>query len=103
MENVIKDVSAAVSSAVSSAAIVSALGRLIPGKKEDENQEDMTSFIRTILIIIGVIVVICGVVFAIVRFVQPKLRGYSDLEGDEEEEDCQEDPDIADEFEEEQN
>ncbi len=104
MENVIKNVSSAVSSAISSAAIVSALNRLIPaGGKEEKDPDETAVFIRNILIIIGVIVVVCGVVFAIVKFVVPRFKDDSDFEDEDAagtcEEECTEDPDIADEFE----
>ncbi len=98
-----KDVCTTMSSALSSAAIVSLLEGLRPAKKSKEDEDDLKKLICTVLLIIGAIAVICGVVYAVIRFVQPRLKGRPFFRKEEDdfecEEECMEDPDIAGEFE----
>ncbi len=75
-------------------------------KSSMEKHSDLGKFIRNILIVIGVIAVLCGVIYAVVKFLQPKEDDeYSFLhprDDEEDEEEYRDDPDIAEEFDEEQ-
>ncbi len=101
----IRDIWETVNSTVSSAAILSLVGSLRDAKgRKDEKEEDRKQLICTILAVIAAVAVVCGVVYAVVRILQPRhkecacLRKGKDCEDGEEL--CCEDPDIADEFEE---
>lgn len=95
---------------VSTAALVSLMeNHLFHNKKEKssmEKQSNLWKIARTVLIVIGAVVVVCGIVYAVLRFLQPKEEGeYSFLrprEEDDEDEEYRDDPDIAGEFDEEQ-
>ena len=71
-----------------------------------EKHSDLWKVIRTVFLVVGAIVVIGGIVYAVLKFLEPKEDDeYSflrpnDVEDDEE--DYQDDPDIAEEFDEEQ-
>ena len=76
-------------------------------EKRMEKKSDLGKIIRTVLIVIGAIAVICGIVYAVLRFLQPKEDEYSFLHPSEDDEDegdeeYRDDPDIAEEFDEEQ-
>ncbi len=71
-----------------------------------EKHSDLWKVIRTVFLVVGAIVVIGGIVYAVLRFLEPKeddeysfLRPNND---EDDEEDYQDDPDIAEEFDEEQ-
>ena len=71
-----------------------------------EKHSDLWKVIRTIFLVVGAIVVIGGVVYAVLKFLEPKEDDeYSFLrpnDDEDDEEDYQDDPDIAEEFDEEQ-
>ena len=71
-----------------------------------EKHSDLWKVIRTVFLVIGAIVVIGGIVYAVLRFLEPKEdEEYSFLrpnDDEDDEEDYQDDPDIAEEFDEEQ-
>ncbi len=101
----IKDICSAVNSAVSSAAILSLAESLHNARTEKEGEgEDLKRLICTILAVIAVAAAVCGIVYALVRILQPRLKERASLrkgeDGEDGEELCCEDPDIADEFEE---
>ena len=71
-----------------------------------EKHSDLWKVIRTVFLVVGAIVVIGGIVYAVLKFLEPKeddeysfLRPHDD---EDDEEDYQDDPDIAEEFDEEQ-
>ena len=71
-----------------------------------EKHSDLWKVIRTVFLVVGAIVVIGGIVYAVLKFLEPKeddeytfLRPNDD---EDDEEDYQDDPDIAEEFDEEQ-
>lgn len=71
-----------------------------------EKHSDLWKVIRTVFLVVGAIVVIGGIVYAVLKFLEPKeddeysfLRPNDDEDDDE---DYQDDPDIAEEFDEEQ-
>lgn len=73
-----------------------------------EKHSDLWKVIRTVFLVVGAIVVIGGIVYAVLKFLEPKeddeysfLRPNDD-EDEDDEEDYQDDPDIAEEFDEEQ-
>ena len=73
-----------------------------------EKHSDLWKVIRTVFLVVGAIVVIGGIVYAVLKFLEPKeddeysfLRPNDDDDEDDEE-DYQDDPDIAEEFDEEQ-
>ena len=66
-----------------------------------EKHSDLWKVIRTVFLVVGAIVVIGGIVYAVLKFLEPKEDDeYSFLRPNEE--DYQDDPDIAEEFDEEQ-
>lgn len=71
-----------------------------------EKHSDLWKVIRTVFLVVGAIVVIGGIVYAVLRFLEPKEDDeYSFLrpnDDEDDEEDYQDDPDIAEEFDEEQ-
>lgn len=71
-----------------------------------EKHSDLWKVIRTIFLVVGAIVVIGGIVYAVLKFLEPKEDDeYSFLrptDYEDDEEDYQDDPDIAEEFDEEQ-
>ena len=71
-----------------------------------EKHSDLWKVIRTVFLVVGAIVVIGGIVYAVLKFLEPKEDDeYSFLrpnEDEDDEEDYQDDPDIAEEFDEEQ-
>ena len=71
-----------------------------------EKHSDLWKVIRTIFLVVGAIVVIGGIVYAVLKFLEPKEDDeYSVLrpnDDEDDEEDYQDDPDIAEEFDEEQ-
>lgn len=71
-----------------------------------EKHSDLWKVIRTVFLVVGAIVVIGGIVYAVLKFLEPKEDGeYSFLrpnDDEDDEEDYQDDPDIAEEFDEEQ-
>lgn len=71
-----------------------------------EKHSDLWRVIRTIFLVVGAIVVIGGIVYAVLKFLEPKEDDeYSFLrpnDDEDDEEDYQDDPDIAEEFDEEQ-
>ena len=71
-----------------------------------EKHSDLWKVIRTVFLVVGAIVVIGGIVYAVLKFLEPKEDDeYSFLrpnDDEDDEEDCQDDPDIAEEFDEEQ-
>lgn len=71
-----------------------------------EKHSDLWKVIRTVFLVIGAIVVIGGIVYAVLRFLEPKEdEEYSFLrpnDDEDDEEDYRDDPDIAEEFDEEQ-
>lgn len=71
-----------------------------------EKHSDLWKVIRTVFIVVGAIVVIGGIVYAVLKFLEPKEDDeYSFLrpnDDEDDEEDYQDDPDIAEEFDEEQ-
>lgn len=71
-----------------------------------EKHSDLWKVIRTIFLVVGAIVVIGGIVYAVLKFLEPKEDDeYSFLrptDDEDDEEDYQDDPDIAEEFDEEQ-
>ncbi len=85
------------------AALITMVRELLWPEKEEEKEEkeiDILKIVGIVLLVLAVIAAVCGVIFAIVRFLQPKEEtNYSVLPGSEEdEEDSQDDPDIAEEF-----
>ena len=71
-----------------------------------EKHSDLWKVIRTIFLVVGAIVVIGGIVYAVLKFLEPKEDDeYSFLrpnDDEDDEEDYRDDPDIAEEFDEEQ-
>lgn len=71
-----------------------------------EKHSDLWKFIRTVFLVVGAIVVIGGIVYAVLKFLEPKEDDeYSFLrptDDEDDEEEYQDDPDIAEEFDEEQ-
>ena len=71
-----------------------------------EKHSDLWKVIRTVFLVVGAIVVIGGIVYAVMKFLEPKEDDeYSFLrpnDDEDDEEDYQDDPDIAEEFDEEQ-
>ena len=71
-----------------------------------EKHSDLWKVIRTVFLVVGAIVVIGGIVYAVLKFLEPKEdEEYSFLrpnDDEDDEEDYQDDPDIAEEFDEEQ-
>lgn len=71
-----------------------------------EKHSDLWKVIRTVFLVVGAIVVIGGIVYAVLNFLEPKEDDeYSFLrpnDDEDDEEDYQDDPDIAEEFDEEQ-
>ena len=71
-----------------------------------EKHSDLWKVIRTVFLVVGAIVVIGGIVYAVLRFLEPKEdEEYSFLrpnDDEDDEEDYRDDPDIAEEFDEEQ-
>lgn len=71
-----------------------------------EKHSDLWKVIRTVFLVVGAIVVIGGIVYAVLKFLEPKEDDeYSFLrptDYEDDEEDYQDDPDIAEEFDEEQ-
>lgn len=71
-----------------------------------EKHSDLWKVIRTVFLVVGAIVVIGGIVYAVLKFLEPKEDDeYSFLrptDDEDDEEDYQDDPDIAGEFDEEQ-
>ena len=71
-----------------------------------EKHSDLWKVIRTVFLVVGAIVVIGGIVYAVLKFFEPKEDDeYSFLrptDYEDDEEDYQDDPDIAEEFDEEQ-
>ncbi|MGN8706399.1 hypothetical protein ACTQ4Q_00015 [Bacillota bacterium LCP21S3_D9] len=71
-----------------------------------EKHSDLLKVIRTVFLVVGAIVVIGGIVYAVLKFLEPKEDDeYSFLrpnDDEDDEEDYQDDPDIAEEFDEEQ-
>lgn len=71
-----------------------------------EKHSDLWKVIRTVFLVVGAIVVIGGIVYAVLKFLEPKEDAeYSFLrpnDDEDDEEDYQDDPDIAEEFDEEQ-
>ena len=71
-----------------------------------EKHSDLWKVIRTVFLVVGAIVVIGGIVYAVLEFLEPKEDDeYSFLrpnDDEDDEEDYQDDPDIAEEFDEEQ-
>lgn len=71
-----------------------------------EKHSDLWKVIRTVFLVVGAIVVIGGIVYAVLKFLEPKEDDeYSFLrptDDEDDEEDYQDDPDIAEEFDEEQ-
>ncbi len=71
-----------------------------------EKHSDLWKVIRTVFLVVGAIVVIGGIVYAVLKFLDPKEDDeYSFLrpnDDEDDEEDYQDDPDIAEEFDEEQ-
>ena len=71
-----------------------------------EKHSDLWKVIRTVFLVVGAIVVIGGIVYAMLKFLEPKEDDeYSFLrpnDDEDDEEDYQDDPDIAEEFDEEQ-
>ena len=71
-----------------------------------EKHSDLWKVIRTVFLVVGAIVVIGGIVYAVPKFLEPKEDDeYSFLrpnDDEDDEEDYQDDPDIAEEFDEEQ-
>lgn len=71
-----------------------------------EKHSDLWKVIQTIFLVVGAIVVIGGIVYAVLKFLEPKEDDeYSFLrpnDDEDDEEDYQDDPDIAEEFDEEQ-
>lgn len=71
-----------------------------------EKHSDLWKVIRTVFLVVGAIVVIGGIVYAVLKFIEPKEDDeYSFLrpnDDEDDEEDYQDDPDIAEEFDEEQ-
>lgn len=71
-----------------------------------EKHSDFWKVIRTVFLVVGAIVVIGGIVYAVLKFLEPKEDDeYSFLrpnDDEDDEEDYQDDPDIAEEFDEEQ-
>ena len=71
-----------------------------------EKHSDLWKVIRTVFLVVGAIVVIGGIVYAVLKFLEPKEDDeYSFLRPNDDEgdvEDYQDDPDIAEEFDEEQ-
>ena len=71
-----------------------------------EKHSDLWKVIRTVFLVVGAIVVIGCIVYAVLKFLEPKEDDeYSFLrpnDDEDDEEDYQDDPDIAEEFDEEQ-
>ena len=71
-----------------------------------EKHSDLWKVIRTVFLVVGAIVVIGGIVYAVLKYLEPKEDDeYSFLrpnDDEDDEEDYQDDPDIAEEFDEEQ-
>ena len=71
-----------------------------------EKHSYLLKVIRTVFLVVGAIVVIGGIVYAVLKFLEPKEDDeYSFLrpnDDEDDEEDYQDDPDIAEEFDEEQ-
>lgn len=71
-----------------------------------EKHSDLWKVIRTVFLVVGAIVVIGGIEYAVLKFLEPKEDDeYSFLrpnDDEDDEEDYQDDPDIAEEFDEEQ-
>ena len=71
-----------------------------------EKHSDLWKVIRTVFLVVGAIVVIGGIVYAVLKFLEPKEDDeYSYLrpnDDEDDEEDYRDDPDIAEEFDEEQ-
>ena len=71
-----------------------------------EKHSDLWKVIRTVFLVVGAIVVIGDIVYAVLKFLEPKEDDeYSFLrpnDDEDDEEDYQDDPDIAEEFDEEQ-
>lgn len=71
-----------------------------------EKHSDLWKVIRTVFLVVGAIVVIGGIVYVVLKFLEPKEDDeYSFLrpnDDEDDEEDYQDDPDIAEEFDEEQ-
>lgn len=71
-----------------------------------EKHSDLWKVIRTVFLVVGAIVVIGGIVYAVLKFLELKEDDeYSFLrptDDEDDEEDYQDDPDIAEEFDEEQ-
>ena len=71
-----------------------------------EKHSDLWKVIRTVFLVVGAIVVIGGIVYAVLKFLEPKEDDeYSFLrpnDDEDDEEDYQDDTDIAEEFDEEQ-
>lgn len=71
-----------------------------------EKRSDLWKVIRTVFLVVGAIVVIGGIVYAVLKFLEPKEDDeYSFLrpnDDEDDEEDYRDDPDIAEEFDEEQ-
>ena len=71
-----------------------------------EKHSELWKVIRTVFLVVGAIVVIGGIVYAVLKFLEPKEDDeYSFLrpnDDEDDEEDYQDDPDIAEEFDEEQ-
>ena len=69
-----------------------------------EKHSDLWKVIRTVFLVVGAIVVIGGIVYAVLKFLEPKEDDeYSFLRpnyDEDDEEDYQDDPDIAEDFDE---
>ena len=102
-KDLVKDICTAVSSTLSSAAVVSLVQGLRPGNDKETDGEEFKRLLRNVLIAVGAIVVICGIVYAVIRLLQPRLKRSSFLHREDEDGDGEdgfmEDPDIAGEFE----
>lgn len=103
MDDMIREVGTAALAAM----LETRLGKKGKEKSSMEKHSDLGKTVRNILIVIGVIAVICGVIYAVVKFLQPKEGDeYSFLhprdDGEDDEEEYRDDPDIAEEFDEEQ-
>lgn len=102
-KDLVKDICTSVSSVLGSAAVVSLAEGLRPGKDKGADGEEFKRLLRNVLIAVGAVVVICGAVYAVIRFVQSRRNRSSFLHREAQdcdgEEGFMEDPDIAGEFE----
>lgn len=105
MDDMIREVGTAALAAM----LENRFGKKGKEKSSMEKHSDLGKIVRNILIVIGVIAVVCGVIYAVVKFLQPKgddeysfLHPRDDGGDEEDEEEFRDDPDIAEEFDEEQ-